>query len=310
MPAAVNGDFLKVYNQRMDEMYVNVVGNATGFQGTAWQKFIDDFLAARTHLELQVKIKFDFLSRPPWKLAILGHHSEVVARDGIRELHAHYAALSAEQRQVHHPLMQLVFDELECEVAMFMHGAPLVSQPGLSFLSAKLALVPLVERNIEREHAQIKQTVKTPRHSPILVSLARRLPMFEKLVQERPETLAEVAIEFDEARSPHILEKLNISRHPEALVEFDSLVREGKDTSARSNDARFRLLNAILYRCSLHDQFHPAQDLQASHRQAALEDVRRELAALPAIEKDQVFYARVLGGGLPNPNRTRVVNQI
>ena len=115
----------------------------------AWENLASDLRIATHHLEAQIQVKFDFLNKLPWRLAVMAYHNEHVAREQLQCEYEKFQTLSPEKQACHHRLVIRVFQGMREDVEKFLRGSPLCRIPSLVTLATTLSLVPCTERSTD-----------------------------------------------------------------------------------------------------------------------------------------------------------------
>ena len=162
-----------------------------------WRAVVTDFEHGRAHMQTLLAIKLSAWDRLPWLLCGLAHHDEGVARSCAERAAALFDSTPAAASHLHHNVT-LAFLSREAwpggrapagaaerdspgdavswrkDLDEFASGESLVNLSPV-FLSAvaKLKFIPVVERDMEAKHKDIKHVLASlTRHSAARVSLA------------------------------------------------------------------------------------------------------------------------------------------
>ena len=185
-------------------------------------------------------------------MSVIAYRDEEVAREKFAAVAAEFDRQSPAAQALHHSMTKHVMQTLRAERDLFIGGRPLDDCPRLKVEACRLRFIPLTERNIEKEHAVVNQKITCPRHGPVLVSLARRLPMWESRLAQDPQSFKHFLELFDTARNTlEVPDTLGIGGHP---VIQDAVRRRGEKTFVL-----VKVLSYVLYRADLSSQF-PALD--------------------------------------------------
>ena len=150
-------------------------------------QLLDEFNAGRSHLCFYLAMKLSALEEWPWKVCVLAHTDEDVARQVLGE------ALASD---CGHARLQTLKGELRPLCARWAAGESLHS-PGMAALCtfvAELCFVPVNERPAEALHRQTKLHGRNrPRHTVGFMSLKQRMPELKQLLTSRPAVLHDLA---------------------------------------------------------------------------------------------------------------------
>ena len=232
---------------------------------------VRDFNVARTMMNTMMVVKFDWVKRLPWLLAILSYHDQGKARRDLAVAFEDFQAQAEEVRELHHPRVRELFagDLLE-DFQSWQEGALLEDLPRLHVFAIELACILLCERGQEGEHATVKTNVRSKRHGPVLPSLARRAPMMEAMLEKKLESLEALVKSYDEVRRTRTLPLvLGCGFHPRLL---DDKLYNGP----HQQYAIVRRLIDIEYRCDPSDQFQPLDSQHRQHEQSTRREQSRQ----------------------------------
>lgn len=214
-----------------------------------WAMVVQDFDTAKSHAALEFQLKFDWAQRLPWKLALLGHLDQSLARRELQVVVSQFDSQSPELQQHHHRLTYQLLSTsspLRADLNRFLSGKALHELPRLEHFAACFRFMQITERSYEAAHSIVKRRAPPNAKGPT-ISLTLRLLDLAGDVKLEPKILMEVADEFDRARNvkqiPHVL---GIATHP-ALAPLLTLKRN-----------RWKLiqkLNHVLYRTDPLSQF-------------------------------------------------------
>ena len=251
------------------------------------------FEGAKALLWTGLQVKLDFTRRLPWSLAGIAAHDLAKARAIGKGLMDDFDSQQQEVQLLHHRLAQNVLgrtSELRADLEAFVAGAPWSNLPRLARAILPFKFIPIVERYIEAGHSLVKRSVPY-RHSPPLVSLARRLPRLEDTLSKQPEVMRDLLACFDQSRAVgQIPALLGISAHP----AIQSLGNHG-----RRNDGVVKACNCILYRADLHGQFFDVKQAQKHHTREQAREDRHQKKVVPTAQAPLPTYENVLRNAIP-----------
>ena len=216
-----------------------------------------DMDRAKAMLEVEMRTKFDFWQRLPWKICGLAHRSEEVARDLAREILQDFQ-IDARQ-EAHHPKTWA----LMCEGSAFREGLQqfLDGRPrwecGEAFTThiSICRLFPVAETTIEAKHAHVSLEGKKHHIGPVRVSLANRRGMMEKMLLKDPSSLEGLLQSFQVARTMNMIAPvLGLQGHP-LLV------------GPRRTVTQLRVVLApVIYNCDLEGRYSSLQAEIKTHK--------------------------------------------
>ena len=298
LPEMCAGSIWSMFNGECDLALGTLVVQCRHLLGEAdWSIIVRDFAKAKNGMHAHMTVKFDWCKRLPWQLSMLGHYDQALARTLLGDVFQTFQRQSDQLRALHHARVLEVFEGSSADqFGLWLGGASLAGLPQLAEVAAELAMIPCVERAQEGEHATIKNRIISPRHGAVLVSLARRQVMLERMLQARPGYLRELTDAFTTVRSWGDLPALlGCAMHPLVL---------GNNWSAGRRQIKFvQKLSSILYRCSIADQFVDRDAEQRFHERSLAKDKRDQARIVehtnpkPPIElNESIVLVRALVG--------------
>jgi hypothetical protein len=152
-----------------------------------WREVVTDFEHGRAHMQTLLAIKLSAWDRLPWLLCGLAHHDEGVARSCAARAALLFDSTPAAVSHMHHAITSAFLSReapggrapaasLRDDLDKFVGGEALVNlSPRLLSAVAKLKFIPVVERDMEAKHKDVKHVLASlTRHSAARVSLAIR----------------------------------------------------------------------------------------------------------------------------------------
>ncbi|CAE7488403.1 unnamed protein product, partial [Symbiodinium sp. KB8] len=216
--------------------------------------------ACKTQMLLLLRLKTAYLQKLPWLLAGLAHTNEAIAKEVGSKIIEQWQ--QDPRPEAHH---RITVDCLTCPMFMnaltsWVEGACFSDLPSaFQEQVAAWRFVPVVETTIEEKHARVSLAKKRHHLGPVRVSLANRLPLFERWLKRGHVSAADFLTFFMQARRLRAIPcLLNIEDHP----SFDGDVLAGKPSQLHT------LLTKVLYRCSLKDMYHSFASVGKEHERA------------------------------------------
>lgn len=214
-----------------------------------WAMVVQDFDKAKSHAALEFQVKFDWAQRLPWKLALLAHLDQSLARRELHVIVSQFDSQSPELQQHHHRLTCQLLSKsnpLRADLDRFLSSKALHELPQLEHFAACFRFMQITERSYEAAHSIVKRRAPPNAKGPT-ISLTLRLLDLAGDIKLEPNILMEVAEEFDHARNvKHIPHALGIATHPD-LAPFLTLKRNRWKVIQK--------LNHVLYRTDPCSQF-------------------------------------------------------
>lgn len=256
------------------------------------RSMLADFIAVKDRISLNLQSKLDFWQRLPYLLAGISHDDTDVARRCATQ------CIEAWQRDPapghHHRVTQRFMDPhgvLHASLEEFAGGARLADLPEVFQAEiAKMRFIPVVETTIESKHAMVTRAGRRmARKGPVIVSLANRMPLLERMLQADAEVegqpLFHLLLEkFGEARSfVNVPALLGISKAP-ALAEVMS------QCSSRRSSMLGKPLTAVIYRADLLSKYIDLSHLKSANTKHKGDEAKRFFKA----EQDAVAASSVV----------------
>ena len=230
-------------------------------QDHLWTKVVNMFELGKAALWAGLKVKLDFAERLPWKFASLTHHDAAQAVSHAKDILQDFDTQDRPTQLLHHPIVLEILGDgcpTRAEFIAFARGE--ITLSGTHHLASKILpfkFVPIVERYIEGVHSLVKRSVPH-RHTPVLVSLAVRLPRLEDTLFKKPEILPDLLRCFDQCRDTlRLPATLGLASHPK-LLEMSKQSRVRRDQVVK-------LLSLIIYRADTIGQFQETKEDQKHH---------------------------------------------
>ena len=240
-----------------------------------WGDLLAEHEKGKQMLLLQLRIKLAWTNQLPWSICVFCHTNEDTARMHMRPIIAQYDNMSSEQQQLMHPTVRELCQDKRQQLNEWMQGKSRKELPELHAIAARLSFISITERNIEREHRVAQHGCNNPRHGPVLVSLARRMPVMELHMMQQPKLFEKIVNAFKLARKTRdIPQLLGLSLHPQIL----RLANEGK---RNNTTAVFKCVSNILYRCDIADQFQDFSAAKKTNDRAQQQHTKAEARTLP-----------------------------
>eukprot|EP00971_Amphidinium_carterae_P126526 2506793-Amphidinium_carterae.1 len=156
-----------------------------------WAVVQTDFTSAKAFMHSVLHVKLNFLTCFPWRLAALVHHDASVRRLHAVQAMSEYDALAEEEKQRLPKASRAVFEtDLRENLSRFAETGEFEGLEALANVLLPWKFVLTSERYVEASHSLVKRMVPHS-HSPVLVSLTRRLPRFEMHIALAPQHLQE-----------------------------------------------------------------------------------------------------------------------
>ena len=212
-----------------------------------WEIVLNEFHVGQSTVNGLLEAKSGLWRRLPWKLCVLAHTQEEVARSFAAECVQEFDV--DPRKESHHRVTWLWLSPAgfrRPEIDKFLAGTP---RSCLDFDTQKeiaaLRFVSTVEASIEGRHARVAVAHRCHAVGPVKVSLANRLPMLEQCIVKKHICPVDLIECFGKARSLRVgARMLNLHTHPAVL----RAVAEGRSTSGYHTQ-----LTKALYNCSLED---------------------------------------------------------
>ena len=258
---------------------------------------LDDFRVGRDILAENPKDKLPFTDTIPFKIAVIAHRDEFVAREGIRECFKQFAGAApttVAERPVHNRLSikyLAVSSGLHDQMLMFLGGVKR-SDPRLLELrsnAVKFKFMRMAEQSVEGRHAVGKANVTLrAHHHEATYSLGLRMGIIEAKLDEDPSYLSQFGAYCEKVRHPKEMAKhFRVLSHP-MVAEALSL-----PVTKHRNQAVTEILRPIIYRCDAQTQFAVHKGLSREEnyfRQRHLSKLR-PVPAPDVLACDSVFRA-------------------
>ena len=241
-----------------------------------WATICGDFERARALMVAGLIVKMDWVLRLPWKLAVIAHHDHKIARTIGRRIVEEYDAMPNDLRAASHRVSARVLalgTEMRAQLEQFLAGTPMARLPALCREILVLKFICLAERYIEGTHSLVSRWLRSKRYLPVAVSLARRFPSMELMLQQHPECLQSLVECFEECRSLKALPALTgCAGHPRVLAA----ILQPRQASAKSYWRLYKVFSEVLYRCDISDSLQDTKaaqkhDEKTHRREAAVE---------------------------------------
>ena len=246
-----------------------------GLTPEQWAIVQSDFEIAKGVLESGLRIKFDWLRRLPWSLAGMAHYDVSISRHCGRAILTEFDSLPLDVKpKSHRKILALLGDHegsLRNDFVKYINGASLHQLPLLEAQILPYRFVLIIERYIEANHALIERHVPAS-HSPVLVSLARRFPSLEDLLEREPSLFQTLIDCFENTRAVENIPKLTgLERHPQLQIEVGGYKRR---------DALVQSLNVVLYRADIDSTFTNTRAAQKHHNKQSDRSKREDAKIL------------------------------
>ena len=170
---------------------------------------LDDFRAGRDILAENLKDELSFTDTIPFKIAVISHRDEFVAREGIRECFKQFAGAApttVAERPVHNRLSIKYLAEssgLHDQMLMFLSGVKRSDPSLLELMSdvARFKFMRMAEQSIEGRHAVGKFNVSLrAHHHEATYSLGLRMGIIEGKLDEDPSYLSQFGAYCEKVR--------------------------------------------------------------------------------------------------------------
>eukprot|EP00973_Karenia_brevis_P091614 12408341-Karenia_brevis.AAC.1 len=150
-------------------------------------------------------VKFDYACRLPVGLAVLAHPDEEVAREGGRRMRAQFDRDPRPPPVHHRKTWKLMNPEaaFRQQLDAFLDSDITRDSCGDEFKKCvgEFKLIPICETTIEAKHREPSILGSARKIGPVRVSLANRMSMLERLLQQAPGTLTELMDALELTRS-------------------------------------------------------------------------------------------------------------
>ena len=163
---------------------------------------VADWNVLRLYAAHTLELKTSFWRSLPWKLAGLAHHSEAAARRVAKEILAQYN--DGGPPGGHHRMSVAACGPdtlLGQQLRSFAAGTQLSDLEDLVGFARRLKFMPVVSRCIEGKHGAVNRAVRSKHCAPTTVSLAVRLPEFER---RAPHSLEVTPLQGESLRGRHV----------------------------------------------------------------------------------------------------------
>ena len=260
---------------------------------------LDDFRVGRGTLSENLRDKLSFTATIPFKIAVIAHRDEFVARDGIRECFKQFAGAvptAVAEQPAHHRLSikyLAASSGLHAQMLMFVGGVDR-GDPRLLELrrsAVRFKFMRMSEQSLEGRHA-IGKTAVTLRnhHHEATFSLGLRTGVIEAKLDDDPNYVSHLGAYCSKVRHP-----LEMAKHFRLLSHPVVVEAMSRPVTKHTNQKLTETLRPIIYRCDGQTQFAMYKGLSQEEN-----DFRRrhlvKLRPLPApdlLACDSVF--RVAG---------------
>ena len=224
-----------------------------------------DFKAAEAHVQMILTQKTQVWNCLPWKLCGLAHWHWQVAKDAAVECLRLYDAVP-EGEAVHHRLSTKCLSPagpLRAQVEhMARHGSlnDFGGRATLQIELAKLSLIPIVERVIERTHAETHRRISMRKVSGCSVSSGLRVSEIEIIMRSSEAEYSTLCQRMDTARNlKAACRELCLHRHP----SLEQLLNRGNKAGQL-----LKMVGQILYHMDLCTQFQDISKPRRVHERA------------------------------------------
>ena len=218
-------------------------------------------LQAKVHITEILTKKCIFWDQLPWKLIGMAHPEEAEARRAAERSVTLFNMVPAEE-EFHHPLAWRLLSAgslLREQINAFVAGSSLADLPELLMEVASLAFTPVVERVIERDHAEVHRILATRKVRGAYVSFGLRSSELEQMLRSDIQH-DEVCNCVDLVRNPRqLMLRLGIAGHPLAL--------QGIRQKLHVNYF-FVIANQVLYSLDLETQYAAVAALKSANEKA------------------------------------------
>ena len=110
---------------------------------------MSDFQAGKDQALLEFRLKFNWTSRRPYKLALLAYKDQALARRELKQVAAEYDEQAEDLKQHHHFQTKKILGQdspLRAQFDSWLSGVPLQNLHDLEFQAACFRLVQVTER--------------------------------------------------------------------------------------------------------------------------------------------------------------------
>eukprot|EP00971_Amphidinium_carterae_P352863 6492755-Amphidinium_carterae.3 len=207
---------------------------------------LHEFVVARAHLQYYIQTKLSFVVQFPFRAAALAHRDWHVVCETLR------MCLDLPIDEGHGFLQDLLQPPLREMAQQWLSGVhedicSEALEPLCAFV-ASLRFAPVNDRPVEGQHAKVSKMGRLkPAHSHQLQSYFLRRPEMERLLQQRPASVGELAFFVQLCRNHHVAMKhLGLSEHP-ILISKRAEERKRLDKDAELAHAIYRADARSLY---------------------------------------------------------------
>ena len=252
----------------LDTLWEEKIGAllASEFDKLSVQQQVDlqtDIAQAKVHISMVLSQKCHFWEVLPWRLCGLAHHDMDVARASACACIQQFDR-SVQQESLHHPLSWKLLgpdSQLRPDLIKFASGdVNLGDAPELELEVASLAFVPVVERVVERLHAEVHRAIATRHCSAPYVSFSARSHILQGYLSG-PQDQQDLLCKFASSARDHkaLLRDFGLDCHP----RVQQLLQKKAYNSAYTTVA-----GKLLYNMDLETQYGTHKSARRQNRQA------------------------------------------
>ena len=166
---------------------------------------IQDLNKAKVVIFDELHTKLNFWQCLPWRLHVIAHHNEDVARNHTRHILQDWENLDQSPSQ-HHPLtISALTGECGRSLRHFVDGCSRDDCPLLLDLACRLRFTPVTDRTIEGKFSQATHAAGNRSIIPAYISIKLRMPQWERLLKRDASVLEETAELFAQTRKRRLL---------------------------------------------------------------------------------------------------------
>ena len=205
LPQLAAGALDRLASELFVKGHAEIVAKLRDLEPGQTMEILDDFELGRQHMLLHVALKGAYHQGLPLVIAGLAHPEHAMVVRCARRALALWAALTPELRAAAHPKSRRFLSDgpeyhRDATEALYAQGAGLVQNCDFFAMEAdvyRLALAKVDEHRAESPHAiMVKQLHHAPHASASTLSLAARMPLWEWMVEEKPQRLQELALDM------------------------------------------------------------------------------------------------------------------
>ena len=240
----------------------------------SWAKVQEYVEIAKSFLIAICTVKFDWTRRHPWRLAVMAHFDEDLARRLTKAMVEEFDAEPVAAQRAHHLKTRFFLQKdgpLRSLVDRFIGGDALSTLPCLEFHVATLLFVNIVERFIEASHSIVQRSSAT-NTSGAIVSLARRLPQLEDRIHRNPSFLVSLLEMFEIAR--------RVAKLPTELGVADHPVFHVCSAHQMPSGDVVKHLRKIMYRADVEGQYLDVTDAAKHHKYHGRRQIKQDEACI------------------------------